>query len=644
MVTALLPVLIEVYTRTRNTDVDITQAMRGSEIAEYKNKQAAISLREAAFQGRTNIELGEKNNFIDGEGTVYTRRNDTLGATEFGVFENERWDDDAYEDEEDFKAPVWDEERLNLVRINMGHLYQQEEDDDNNENGEESKTNENKEEDDDTGMNNETTLNQVREGDGNKTDDPGREEEIGKSREVQEELQYNRGGGEEEEIAPGTTVPAPSKIKPTIPTLSNLNAMMLYKENDRLFFISTLTGTNNVREWRLVRLNYYESLIDSPSCMKTGNFLCKFYRCHPADEQLNAINQRFWLQYFKTADLLHPKRTADNHLVRTSNTSKAYATEHDLKIARNYIEILHDDTFIHGPFNFATAHNRKTSDRIGQEDWQALANHRHMFQNSISGLDDPTYSLRVDNEFHISCPGIHQDVFDHMFALPDSDDDDDSLFSSVGDTVTDDDKSQVGKVVDADTDSPKTDNAKEYISRVSGTEAEIKNNISTHTQGGGVEGEEMRGVEQNQNQDDWHVKGARKYKPTEEERTEPTQSKKMRSDEGYGEMDWNARKQRFQETKQRYHDRRNNTRTSENSTTEKYPGNQHNEEAGNLGEGTDEGYGEMDWNARKQRFQETKQRYHDMRKTTMTSENSTTEKYPRNQHKEEAGNLGEETE
>jgi hypothetical protein len=74
----------------QNPDVDITQAMRVSEIAEYKNKQAAISLREAAFQGRSNIELGEKNNFIEGGSTVYTRRNDTLGATEFGVFENER--------------------------------------------------------------------------------------------------------------------------------------------------------------------------------------------------------------------------------------------------------------------------------------------------------------------------------------------------------------------------------------------------------------------------------------------------------------------------------------------------------------------------------------------------------------------------
>ena len=71
----------------------------------------------------------------------------------------------------------------------------------------------------------------------------------------------------------------------------------------------------------------------------------------------------------------------------------------------------------------------------------------------------------------------------------------------------------------------------------------------------------------------------------------------MRLDEGYGEMDWR-----------------------------------------------NDGYGEIDWSVRKQRHQEMKQRYHEMRKSTRTSENSTTVKYPGNQHKEEAGNLGEGTE
>ena len=96
--------------------------------------------------------------------------------------------------------------------------------------------------------------------------------------------------------------------------------------------------------------------------------------------------------------------------------------------------MLHEDTFIHGPFNFATVHNRKTRDRIKQADWQVLASHSHMFQNSVPSFDVPTYSIHVDNGVHASCPGTHQDMFDHMFALPS--DDDDSLFSAVEDTDT----------------------------------------------------------------------------------------------------------------------------------------------------------------------------------------------------------------
>ena len=63
----------------------------------------------------------------------------------------------------------------------------------------------------------------------------------------------------------------------------------------------------------------------------------------------------------------------------------------------------------------------------------------------------------------------------------------------------------------------------------------------------------------------------------------------MRLAEGPEGLDWNARKQRYHEMKQRYHDEETTktTTTSENSTTVKYPENQHKEEAGNLGEGTD---------------------------------------------------------
>ena len=46
----------------------------------YKiSKKAIVALREAAFHVKSNLDLGEKNTFFEGDGTVYTRRNDTLG-------------------------------------------------------------------------------------------------------------------------------------------------------------------------------------------------------------------------------------------------------------------------------------------------------------------------------------------------------------------------------------------------------------------------------------------------------------------------------------------------------------------------------------------------------------------------------------
>jgi hypothetical protein len=553
----------------QNPDVDITQAMRASEIVEYKAKQEAISLREAAFLGRSNIELGERNNFAGGEGTVYTRRNDTLGGTEFEVFDNERWEEEMDEDEEDFKPPVWDEEQLNLVRINMGHLYNQKGDGDNNELGEESKANEDQDEDDNTATNYETTQNQVRDEVGDNTDDPGQGQDVDKPREEKEEPQLMRGGGEEEEIAPGPSASAPSTTKPTIPTLSALiDALQLSK--DKLFFISIPTDMNNGREWRLVRLNLVVAIMHIPSCIKTGkDFWCEFYRCHPADLQLKAIDQRYWLQYFTKADLLLPRQIANNHLIMTSKSSDKYAFDHKLQNAGKYINVLQGDTFIHGPFSFATGKNLNTRDRIRQEDWQALAVHSHMFQNPVPDQDSPIYRVQVVNETHIICPGTNQDMFNHMFALPSSDDE--SLFSEVEDTEIDNGE-EVGE---------------EHNSRINDKEAEIKNNICAHTPGGRVEGEGKLGVEQQQNR---NVKDARKYEPTEEEGSGLPQSKRMRLD---AELDWRNdgywrdRKQRHQEMKEHYHEMSKSAMTSENNTTVKYPGNQHKEEAGNLGEGAE---------------------------------------------------------
>ena len=240
------------------------------------------------------------------------------------------------------------------------------------------------------------------------------------------------------DVSPGPPPAAPSKTIPTIPSIDEINASMILSE-DRLFFISIPIGTNDVREWRLVQLDFESSVRFSPSCMQTGKFLFEFYIGHPADWRFNAINQRFWLQHFKESDLLHPDQSHDTHLVKPSSSSRAFAVQNNLLIARKYVHLLHTDTFIHGPFNFATVHNRKTRDRISQVDWQVLATHSHMFRNPIPSFDVPTYSIHVDNGIHFSFNDKHHaDKLFSQYVLPDVDhnSDNESLFS---DYVSDND-------------------------------------------------------------------------------------------------------------------------------------------------------------------------------------------------------------
>ena len=91
--------------------------------------------------------------------------------------------------------------------------------------------------------------------------------------------------------------------------------------------------------------------------MQTGKFLVDFYISHPADWRYNAVNQRFWLQYFKESEVLHPDQESKTHLVRPLALSASYALWQHLVPAKKYVHLLHEDVFIHGPFDFATVNN-----------------------------------------------------------------------------------------------------------------------------------------------------------------------------------------------------------------------------------------------------------------------------------------------
>ena len=193
---------------------------------------------------------------------------------------------------------------------------------------------------------------------------------------------------------------APMHTIPTIPAIHLLTAAII-QSSDKLFFISHSIGSNNAREWHLARVAFQDSMSLNPSGTQDGRYLFNFYICHPSDWHYNAINQRYWLQYHGLEEVATPCPSTDAHLI-CPNTSDFYADCHKLVPFRKWLNISHLNTFIHGPFEFASIRGRKTRDCILQEDWDILGRQTSMFNNPLPKFDIPTYSIDVDFSAHVT--------------------------------------------------------------------------------------------------------------------------------------------------------------------------------------------------------------------------------------------------
>jgi hypothetical protein len=136
--------------------------------------------------------------------------------------------------------------------------------------------------------------------------------------------------------------------------------------------------------------------------MLDGRFLFEFYICHPADWRYNAVNQGYWLQLHNPANITSRHSSGDTHLVRPLETSERYSSHQKLLPFRKWLNISHLDTYIHGPFEFATIRGQKTRDCIRQEDWDVLSKHQSMFSNPLPRFDVPTYSIHVNHGAHVT--------------------------------------------------------------------------------------------------------------------------------------------------------------------------------------------------------------------------------------------------
>jgi hypothetical protein len=175
-----------------------------------------------------------------------------------------------------------------------------------------------------------------------------------------------------------TTGPSPAAlIHPilAVPSIQLLVAATV-QSTDCLFFISCEFGDNNAQEWRLARAAFMDSMSLYPLCTFNGRFLFEFYICHPADWLYNAINQQYWLQLYSISDMAFPHLTTKTHLVGLTDTSDRHTTHHKLMPFRKWLNICHMDTYIYGPFDFASLCGRKIWDCVAQTDWDVLHCHQ----------------------------------------------------------------------------------------------------------------------------------------------------------------------------------------------------------------------------------------------------------------------------
>jgi hypothetical protein len=150
--------------------------------------------------------------------------------------------------------------------------------------------------------------------------------------------------------------PHPALPVHPVPAISSVQLLVAANvwSTDHLFFVSCKFSTNNAREWWLAWVAFMDSMSLYPSCTLDGRFLVEIYICHPADWCNNAVNQRYWLQLHGVDDLCYPHQASDTHLVCPSDMSDSYATHHKLMPFRKWLNICHQDTYIHGPFEFAS--------------------------------------------------------------------------------------------------------------------------------------------------------------------------------------------------------------------------------------------------------------------------------------------------
>jgi hypothetical protein len=107
-----------------------------------------------------------------------------------------------------------------------------------------------------------------------------------------------------------------------------------------------------------------------------------------------------------------PTSSTTMHLIRPSDISTAVAARILLVPFRRWLNLTHSDTFLYGPFNFATVNGWKTRNHVLQVDWDLLSCHKSQLLDPLPRFDLPLYSIHINLCVHVM---IHEPT--HAAAL-----------------------------------------------------------------------------------------------------------------------------------------------------------------------------------------------------------------------------------
>ncbi|KAL3785603.1 hypothetical protein HJC23_004751 [Cyclotella cryptica] len=198
----------------------------------------------------------------------------------------------------------------------------------------------------------------------------------------------------------------------TPPSPSQLAASII-KSTSRLFFISWQLPSVPHREWHLVCVHLPSSLSLNPNCLSDGRYLVQNKLQHPR-------NQRWWLEYHaaSTVARLHQ---GDYHILRPDSYAPIYAKELNLHPYCQWVNLLHHETYIHGPFEFATINGRKTRDRISTSDWDILSQSSTRYDDAPPDLTHRDFTgIQFSRNYHtvLSDPTVRDRIVATHFLSP----------------------------------------------------------------------------------------------------------------------------------------------------------------------------------------------------------------------------------